>query len=79
MSKKILFFIILFLLSGATSIVFSQIIPLKKPLLTKEEAQKKLLVDILKPIAKPVEKDEKELIKKDVVVKKEKKKNLYFT
>ena len=73
MLKKILFFIVLFIMSGTSSNVFPEIIPLKKPILTKEETKKKLLIDVLKPIAKPINKDEKELIKKEIVVKKEKK------
>ena len=30
------------------------IIPLKKPSQTKEETQKKLLIDVLKPLPKPI-------------------------
>ena len=42
MSKKIIFFILLFNLTGYAGIAISEIIPLKKPIQTKEETQKKL-------------------------------------
>ena len=72
MSKKILFFIVLFQLTCAYSIVLSDIIPLKKPLQTKEETQKKLLIDILRPLPKPIKKIETKIIEKKIDVKKEK-------
>ena len=56
MSKKILFFIVLFNLIGLNNIASSEIIPLKKPLQTKEETAKKLLIDVLKPLPKPAKK-----------------------
>ena len=37
----------------------SEIIPLKKPIQTKEETQKKLFIDVLKPLAKPIKKSKK--------------------
>ena len=73
MSKKILFFIVCFQLISVSNIGLSEIIPIKKPLQTKEETQKKLLTDTLKPLPKPIIKTEKEKIKKEVVIKKEKK------
>ena len=42
MTKKILFFVVLFNLSGVANIASSEIIPLKKPIQTEEETQKKL-------------------------------------
>ena len=42
MFKKISFFIVLIYLSGLVSIALSEIIPLKKPLQTKEETKKKI-------------------------------------
>ena len=76
MSKKFLFFVILFQLINYNSFVFSEIIPLKKPVQTKEETQKKLLIDVLKPLPKPIKKSEIKVEKKEVIVKKDKKDNL---
>ena len=73
MSKKILFFVVLFHLSGVTNIASSEIIPLKKPIQTEEETQKKLLIDVLKPLPKPILKTDTKEIEKKVVVKKQKK------
>ena len=73
MSKKILFFVVLFHLSGVTNIASSEIIPLKKPIQTEEETQKKLLIDVLKPLPKPIKKSEKKIVEEKVIVKKEKK------
>ena len=58
MAKKILFFIVLLPFVGVFNIALSEIIPLKKPSQSKEETQKKLLVDVLKPLPKPIEKTE---------------------
>ena len=71
MFKKISFLIVLIYLLAAPGKASSEIIPLKKPLQTKEETQKKLLGDVLKPIPKPVKKTEIETVKKKIVVKKE--------
>ena len=49
MSKKLLYFIVLLYLTNLNSLAISEIIPLKKPIQTKEEVQKKLLIDVLKP------------------------------
>ena len=73
MQKKILFFIVLLPLICKINIVLSEIIPIKKPLQTEEETQKRLLVDVLKPPPKPVKKTEKKTIKQKVVVNEEKK------
>jgi len=70
MFKKIFFFIFLIYLSGLASIALSEIIPLKKPLQTKEETKKKLLVDVLRPLPKPIKKIKIEKVKKEVVAKK---------
>ena len=48
MSKKIIFFILLFNLTGYAGIASSEIVPLKKPIQTKEETQKKLLIDVFR-------------------------------
>ena len=71
MSKKIIFFILLFNLIGYASIASSEIVPLKKPIQTKEETQKKLLIDVLKPLPKPIEQTEKKVIEEKVIVEKE--------
>ena len=47
----------------------AQILPIKKPELSTEETQKKLLVDVLKPLPKPIKKKEIEE-KKEIIVKK---------
>ena len=73
MSKKIIFFILLFNLTGYADIAISEIVPLKKPIQTKEETQKKLLIDILKPLPKPIEQTEKKVEEEKVIVKKENK------
>ena len=73
MSKKILFFVVLFHLFGVVNNASSEIIPLKKPIQTKEETQKKLLLDILKPLPKPITKTDTKEIKEKIVAKKQKK------
>ena len=54
MLKKFVFFIILIVLSNFTFSLSAEIIPLKKPIQSKEEKEKKLLVDVLKPLPKPI-------------------------
>ena len=76
MSKKILFFVILFNLLNLNHFAHSEIIPPKKPIQTKEEKQKKLLIDVLRPLPKPVAKTETEIVEKEVLVKKENKSGL---
>ena len=73
MSKKLLYFIVLLYLTNLNSLAISEIIPLKKPIQTKEEVQKKLLIDVLKPLPKPIKKIETKKIEEKIVVKKEKK------
>ena len=51
----------------------SEILPLKKPIQTKEETQKKLFIDVLKPLAKPIKKSKKKIVEEKIIVKKEKK------
>ncbi len=76
MSKKLLFFVILFNLLNLNNFALSEIIPLKKPIQTKEEKQKKLLIDVLKPLPKPIAKTETKIVEKEVVAKKENKSGL---
>ena len=77
MSKKFLFLISLIIFTNSISISFAEIIPLKKPSQTEEIKEKKLLIDVLRPLPKPTtkkvvkEKKEKE-VKEKTVVKKEK-------
>ena len=76
MLKKLLFLINLFIFFNITFLLFAEIIPIKKPIQTKEEKEQKLLIDVLKPLPKPVtekiiKKEEEKIEKK--VVKKEKK------
>ena len=73
MGKKILFFIVLIKVLFILNFALGEIIPIKKPIQTKEETQKKLLVDFLKPLPKPINKVEVKQIEEKKVVKKEKK------
>ena len=76
MLKKLLFFISLFVFLIPINLSFSEIVPLKKPSQTKVEKEQKLLIDVLKPLPKPIA---KKVIKKEkkkteeIVPKKEKK------
>ena len=75
MLKKLLFFIVLYYLSMVSfQNASAEIVPLKKPIQTKEEKEKKLLIDELKPLPKPVKKTETKPKKQKNIVKKEKKK-----
>jgi len=76
MLKKLLFYIVLINLTFINNFVLSEIIPLKKPIQTKKETQKKLLIDVLKPLPKPIQKTKKKKIEKKVIV--EDKKNKAF-
>ena len=80
MLKKLIFFINLIIFINLTSLLYAEIIPLKKPSQTKEEEEKKLLVDVLKPLPKPIEKKEiqkkEEQIEKKIVSKNENDKSI---
>ncbi|MDC3088130.1 lytic transglycosylase domain-containing protein, partial [Candidatus Pelagibacter sp.] len=77
MIKKFLFLIVLFQLIFLNNFLLSDIIPLKKPSQTKAETKKKLLIDVLKPLPKPIKniktETKKENTEKKVVLKEEKK------
>jgi soluble lytic murein transglycosylase len=73
MVNKILFFIVIIHVSFFVSMTLADITPLKKPIQTKEETQKKLLKDVLKPIPKPTEIIETKQVEKKIVLKEEKK------
>ena len=82
MFKKLLFFIGLVIFTNFISLSLAEIIPLKKPAQTKEEKEQKLLIDVLKPLPKPIinkiiKKEEKKP-KKNIVLKK-KKRRYHFT
>ena len=64
---------VLFFSINLNNFAISEIIPPKKPMQTKEETQKKLLIDVLKPLPKPIKKSEKKIVEEKVTVKKEKK------
>ena len=64
MLKKFIFFISLFFFSNITVFLSAEIIPLKKPLQTKEEKDQKLLIDVMKPLPKPTTKKVVEEIEK---------------
>ena len=70
MFKKILFLILLFSLAYSFERTSADVIPIKKPVQTKEETEKKLLIDILKPLPKPIKKTEVKQVEEKKVVKK---------
>ena len=71
MSKKFFFFITLLNLVLINNLAISQILPLKKPVQSKEETQKKLLIDVLRPLPKPIKKVEPKKVEKKIIVKKD--------
>ena len=77
MLKKISFFISLVVFLIQINFAFAEIVPLKKPIQTKAEKEQKLLIDVLKPLPKPVTKNEikekKEKIVETKTVSKKKK------
>ncbi len=73
MTKKFLFFLFMFYLYGIFNYVSSDIIPLKKPILSKEQTQKKLLIDALRPLPKPIEENKEKKTEKKIIVKKNEK------
>ena len=70
MFKKILFLILLFSLAYSFERTSADVIPIKKPVQTKEETEKKLLIDILKPLPKPIKKTEVKQVEEKKVIKK---------
>ena len=56
MFKKFLLIIGLIVIFNQFTQTFAEIIPLKKPIQSKKEEEKKLLVDVLKPLKKPLTK-----------------------
>ena len=73
MFKKLLIFPVLILLTVfSLTKIFAEIIPLKKPLQTKEEKEQKLLIDVLKPLQKPSTKieEKKEIKTKEIKITK---------
>ena len=73
MLKKFSFLIIMFPLTCLCNTVLSDIIPIKKPPQTAEQTQKKLLIDVVKPLPKPINKIIKKVSEKKSVEKKEEK------
>ena len=73
MLKKFLFCVVLISATSFIDKALSEIIPPKKPLQTIEETEKKLLVDVLKPLPKPIEKIIVKQVEKKPIVKKKKK------
>ena len=68
MLKKLIFFIsfssLMFCNLNVINANESNLIPLKKPTLTEQELKKKVLINILKPLPKPIELNKK-VIKKE--------------
>ena len=56
MLKKLIFLINLVIFSSITILSSEELIPLKKPIQTKAEKDQKLLIDVMKPLPKPVPK-----------------------
>ena len=54
MKKKFLFLVVFIHVIILNNFALSDIIPLKKPSQTKEQTKKKLLIDVLKPLSKPI-------------------------
>ncbi len=76
MLKKFIFFISLFFFFNITIFLSAEIIPLKKPIQSQEEKDQKLLIDVIKPLPKPVTKkaieENKKEPKKEIKLKTEK-------
>ena len=79
MIKKILFLgftVSILIFSNNLFAEINSIVPLKKPVLSKEEIQKKISINILKPLKKPTKtkeiKIEEEIVKKELVLKEKK-------
>ena len=66
MLKKLLFFISLVVFLNQINLTFAEILPLKKPIQTQEQKEQKLLIDVLKPLPKPVTKKEIEKEKEEI-------------
>ena len=62
MSKKILFLTVLFAFFRISFVYSLEIIPLKKPLQSKEVKEKKLLIETTRPLPKPLKENVKEKI-----------------
>ena len=75
MSKKILFLTVLFAFFRISFVYSLEIIPLKKPLQSKEVKEKKLLIETTRPLPKPFKENIKKIIQKK---KPEKEKNIGF-
>ena len=58
MFKKFLLIIGLIVILNQSSQTFAEIIPIKKPVQSIKEKEKKLLVDVLRPLQKPSTKEE---------------------
>jgi soluble lytic murein transglycosylase len=70
MLRKLLFFISLFVFTNQVNFSSAEIIPLKKPNQTTEEKEQKLLIDVLKPLPKPIVKKKIEKKKEEQTAKK---------
>ena len=70
MFKKFLLVIGLIVILNHSFETFAEIIPLKKPIQTKKEKEKKLLVDVLKPLQKPSAKKSLKTSRNSLITKK---------
>ncbi len=64
MLKKLSFLISLIIFNWLINYSLADIIPLKKPIQTKDQKEQKLLIDIIKPLAKPTN---KKVLKKEKI------------
>ena len=79
MLRKILFVVFtisILMFSNNLLAEINSVVPLKKPVLSKEEIQKKISINILKPLKKPSKtkevKIEEVIVKKELVLKEKK-------
>ena len=79
MLKKILFLgftVSILIFSNNLFADINSLVPLKKPILSKEQIQKKISINILKPLKKPAKtkeiKIEEVIVKKELVLKEKK-------
>ena len=74
MARKLIIFIVSLFVVLNLNIVASEeasLLPIKKPKLTEKELKKKILINILKPVPKPIlvikETPAKEIVKKEII------------
>ena len=71
-----LFLVLSIFLINSANLLSAEIIPIKKPSQTKEEREQKLLIDVLKPLPKPLAKETTKPEQEKIVKKKKDKKEI---